>query len=190
MAGPQRSVAPQTEPPWRSTVAVEAIFVFGENAMKVSVAVAQIVACGTLLAFQCVGMAQTPTPTAAQPSAQPAYPSAPAPRNRVNPSGDEPTRKPEEPRCANLKGLEKAECERRDTVDDDAPAGVTSSMCEKQKETAKENAETDSAADTAKKKPATASSSSETAKPKVEQAEKQDRSSADEADTLGKPPAS
>jgi hypothetical protein len=161
--------------------------------MKVSVTVAQILACGTLLGFQCLGMAQTPTP--AQPSAQPSYPSAPAPRNRVNPSAEEPTRKPEEPRCANLKGLEKAECERRDTVDDDAPAGVTSSMREKQKETAKENAETDPAADTAKKKPAAAtSSSSETAKPKVDEkrprTEDKTNSGADEADTLGKPPAS
>ena len=160
--------------------------------MKVSATVAQALACSALLSVQCLSMAQTPTPTPAQPSAQPSYPSAPAPRNRVNPSAEEPARKAEEPRCANLKGLEKAECERRDNTDDDAPAGVTSSMREKQKETAKEIAETDPAADTAKKKPAAAtssSSSSETAKPKGAQAEEKDRSSADEADTLGKPPA-
>lgn len=155
--------------------------------MKVSLAIAKMVACGVLLGFQCLGMAQTPTPS--QPSAQPAYPSTPAPRNRVNPSAEEPTREPEVPRCANLKGLEKAECERRDTADDDAPAGVTSSMREKHKQTAKAEAETDPAADTQKKKPATAtSSSSATAKPKVDEKDETD-SAADEADTLGKPPA-
>jgi hypothetical protein len=32
------------------------------------------------------------------------------------------------PNCSSLRGLEKAECERRDTVRDDLPAGVTSTQ--------------------------------------------------------------
>jgi hypothetical protein len=81
------------------------------------------VACSMLLGV-CLsppGLAQTPTP---QPPAQPSYPSAPLPRNRVNAPPEVPSRKPDEPRCANLKGVEKAECERRDNTNDDAPAGV------------------------------------------------------------------
>lgn len=66
-------------------------------------------------------------------------------------------------------------------------------MREKQKEAAKENVDTstDAAADTAKKKPST-SSSSDTAKPKVGEKSTQTEkpnTGADEADTLGKPPA-
>ena len=34
--------------------------------------------------------------------------------------------------CDQLRGIAKSECERRDTVDDYAPAGVTPSMREKQ----------------------------------------------------------
>lgn len=37
--------------------------------------------------------------------------------------------------CSNLRGLEKAECERRDTVRDDLPAGVTSTQPKKNPET-------------------------------------------------------
>lgn len=159
--------------------------------MKVSNAIAQVLACSALLSFQCLSTAQTQTPTP-----QPSYPSTPAPRNRVNQPADAPARKADEPRCTNLKGVEKAECERRDSADDDAPAGVTSSMREKQKEAARENANTsaDSAADTAKEKPSSAkSSASEATKPEVDekrtQAEEKTRTDADEADTLGKPPA-
>lgn len=58
--------------------------------------------------------------------------------------------------------------------------------CEKQKEE-RVDTNTDPAADTASKKPSTAtSSSSEAAKPKREE---KSESGADEADTLGKPPA-
>jgi hypothetical protein len=32
------------------------------------------------------------------------------------------------PNCSNLRGLEKAECERRDTSRDDLPAGVTTTQ--------------------------------------------------------------
>jgi len=35
---------------------------------------------------------------------------------------------PSRPNCSELKGVEKSECERRDTVRDDLPAGVTSSQ--------------------------------------------------------------
>ena len=162
--------------------------------MKVSIAVEPVLACSALLGFQSLSMAQTQTP-APQPPAQPSYPSAPAPRNRVNQPAEAPAPKADEPRCTNLKGVEKAECERRDTTDDDAPAGVTSSMREKQKEAARENADTsaDTAADTAKEKPSSAKRSSEAAKPKVDEKRMQNgeksRTDADEADTLGKPPA-
>jgi hypothetical protein len=32
------------------------------------------------------------------------------------------------PNCSNMRGLEKAECERRDTSRDDLPAGVTTTQ--------------------------------------------------------------
>jgi hypothetical protein len=39
--------------------------------------------------------------------------------------------KPGRPDCSQMRGLEKSECERRDTTRDDLPAGVTSKQPEK-----------------------------------------------------------
>lgn len=67
------------------------------------------------------------------PPSQPAYPSSPQKRV-VNPAQREHAteNRAAERRCDQLTGLEKSECERRDASDDDAPAGVTPAMREKE----------------------------------------------------------
>jgi hypothetical protein len=75
------------------------------------------------------------------PPSQPAYPSSPqkrvvTPAQRERASESRAT----ERRCDELKGLEKSECERRDVSNDDAPAGVTRSMREKEEKARAEEA--------------------------------------------------
>lgn len=66
----------------------------------------------------------TPTPenqAAANPAANPANATA---RNRTRVATAAPNRRD----CTQLRGIEKSECERRDTARDDLPAGVTSTQ--------------------------------------------------------------
>ena len=62
-----------------------------------------------------------------------------------------------EPRCDKKSGLEKSECERRDVANDAAPAGVTTSMYEKERQIRADNeaattaSEADADSDTARR---------------------------------------
>ena len=62
---------------------------------------------------------RTPTTTTNNPASQ---------RSRIPPASRGVGTTGSKPNCSNLRGLEKAECERRDTVRDDLPAGVTSTQ--------------------------------------------------------------
>ena len=90
-----------------------------------------LTACAALL-WGSAAAAQTMTPSA-QPtpanaaSANPAGNTANATaRNRTRVATAAPN--PNQRDCSQLRGVEKSECERRDTVRDDLPAGVTSSQ--------------------------------------------------------------
>lgn len=136
------------------------------------------------------------------PPTQPAYPSS-QPKRAVNPAQRNADDSEPQRRCDQLTGLEKSECERRDNTDDDAPAGVTRSMREKEEKAReeKEAASTTSAADPrsdtadarSSSKPTSASSSTTTASAKSDQDEeaetaKQPASESDtESDTLDRP---
>jgi hypothetical protein len=109
------------------------------------------------------------------PPSQPPYPSSQQKRV-VTPAQRE--RAAEEPadtrRCDQLKGLEKSECQRRDTDNDDAPAGVTPSMREKEE---KARAEEEVAASTT----SAANPRSDTAGARTPSAPRPDDASADDA---------
>jgi hypothetical protein len=49
-------------------------------------------------------------------------------QNRIPPASRGVGTSGNKPDCSTLRGLEKAECERRDTVRDDLPAGVTTTQ--------------------------------------------------------------
>ena len=166
-------------------------------------------ACSTLLCLQSLGLAwaQTPSPTPAPPATnQPAYPSASAPPRRVNPQTPSRLKGADEARCMNLKGLKKSECERRDNPADEAPAGVTPAMRDKQRAADKEQEtpptataarpqpaeDATPASDTAKAKPSPyATQQSNPSSPPTPGNRAQDidktKSTADDADTLGRP---
>jgi hypothetical protein len=67
--------------------------------------------------------ARGPNATAANPATNVAHPTA---RNRTRVSNAVPSSNQRD--CSQLRGIEKSECERRDTVRDDLPAGVTSTQ--------------------------------------------------------------
>lgn len=98
----------------------------------------------------CAALGAAVAASAQTPPSQPAYPSSPqvTPNRGVNPAQRNTQREQADgPRCDELTGLERAECERRDVANDDAPAGVTSGMREREKEE-KAKAETEAAATT------------------------------------------
>jgi hypothetical protein len=66
------------------------------------------------------------SPTAANPAANPATPAA---RNRVRVASAGVIGNQRD--CSQLRGIDKSECERRDTVRDDLPAGVTTGAAER-----------------------------------------------------------
>jgi hypothetical protein len=71
-------------------------------------------------------------PPAAQPAnANPANNAANAttPRNRIRVAAGPPNQRD----CSPLRGIEKSECERRDTVRDDLPAGMTTGQAERKR---------------------------------------------------------
>lgn len=89
----------------------------------------RIAAPGLLIAALSFADARAQTPPE-----QPDYPASPE-QHRTNPAQRtiDPATTDREPRCDNLSGLERSECERRDITNDDAPAGVTTSMQEEEK---------------------------------------------------------
>jgi hypothetical protein len=98
-----------------------------------SVVVSALLAGATLC-----GQAQTP------PVQQPHPPSPRTEQDRTN-TNRVPQRNVDsqaqdaEPRCDKKSGLEKSECERRDIANDAAPAGVTTSMYEKERQIRADN---------------------------------------------------
>ena len=116
-----------------------------------SVVVSALLAGATLC-----GQAQTP------PVQQP-YPASPRTEqdrtntNRVPQRNVDPQAQDAEPRCDKKSGLEKSECERRDVANDAAPAGVTTSMYEKERQIRADNeaattaSEADADSDTARR---------------------------------------
>lgn len=155
-----------------------------------------------VLAIAALGVAIATHAQTQTPPTQPAYPSS-QPKRAVNPAQRNADDSEPQRRCDQLTGLEKSECERRDNTDDDAPAGVTRSMREKEEKAReeKEAASTTSAADPrsdtadarSSSKPTSASSSTTTASAKSDQDEeaetaKQPASESDtESDTLDRP---
>jgi hypothetical protein len=67
-------------------------------------------------------------PTAAHPAANPAASTA---RNRIRVAAAGVVSNQRD--CSQLRGLDKSECERRDTVRDDLPAGVTTGAAERKR---------------------------------------------------------
>lgn len=123
------------------------------------------------------------------PRAQPPYPAAEQSRGNPNRarSADriiEAETTDVELRCDKLSGLEKSECERRDISNDDAPAGVTSSMQQARMKARAENeaaaatSEAEADSDTARTKPA--ESTSRMRQAARDRTEREDRDSADE----------
>jgi hypothetical protein len=99
-----------------------------------------LTACIALL-WSSAAAAQTPSPAPSTPVRQPPtspLPSAPTPANQATPNpATNPANAAPSTRtrvvaadnrrdCTQLRGIEKSECERRDTSRDDLPAGVTS----------------------------------------------------------------
>ena len=87
------------------------------------------------LATCSIGLANAQTTTGTQPqgaqnTANPANPATPAAKKpvRQQPATQEATPTAGKPDCSAKKGLEKSECERRDTSRDDLPAGVTATQ--------------------------------------------------------------
>jgi hypothetical protein len=99
------------------------------------IAVRSAVMSALLAGIALCGQAQTP------PAQQPYHSSPRIEQDRPNANRVTPQRNvsPQtqtsdaEPRCDKLSGLEKSECERRDVANDAAPAGVTTSMYEKER---------------------------------------------------------
>ncbi len=77
--------------------------------------------------------AQTAPPgNPANPAANPSNPANPTvSRNRLRVAAAEAQRQGNRRDCTQLRGLDKSECERRDTSRDDLPAGVTSTQKER-----------------------------------------------------------
>jgi hypothetical protein len=76
--------------------------------------------------------AQTAPGNPANPAANPANPANPTvSRSRVRVAAAEIQGQGNRRDCTQLRGIEKAECERRDTSRDDLPAGVTSTQKER-----------------------------------------------------------
>lgn len=78
---------------------------------------------------------RTPTTTTSNPATNNSVDNPTSQRDRVPPASRGVGTTANKPNCSSLRGLEKAECERRDTVRDDLPAGVTSTQPKKTPET-------------------------------------------------------
>lgn len=123
------------------------------------------------------------------PQTQPAYPSSPQKRV-INPQRERTTDEDaSRRRCDELAGVERSECERRDSVDDDAPAGVTVSMREKEekaraeKEAASTTTAADTRSDTAGPGTQPTSSAKDVKRSEQEKAESQSEEPTSESDT-------
>jgi hypothetical protein len=79
--------------------------------------------------------AQTTSPgNPANPAANPANPANPTvSRNRVRVAAADVQGQGNRRDCTQLRGLDKSECERRDTARDDLPAGVTATQKERKR---------------------------------------------------------
>ncbi len=94
-----------------------------------------LVAVSVALVWSGSAAAQTaPAGNPANPAANPANPANPTvSRNRVRVAAAEAQGQGNRRDCTQLRGLEKSECERRDTSRDDLPAGVTSTQKERKR---------------------------------------------------------
>jgi hypothetical protein len=71
---------------------------------------------------------RTPTTTTSNPATNNSVDNPTSQQDRVPPAARGVGTTANKPNCSSLRGLEKAECERRDTVRDDLPAGVTTTQ--------------------------------------------------------------
>ena len=94
-----------------------------------------LVAVSVVLVWSGSAAAQTaPAGNPANPAANPANPANPTvSRNRVRVAAADAQGQGNRRDCTQLRGLERSECERRDTSRDDLPAGVTSTQKERRR---------------------------------------------------------
>jgi hypothetical protein len=94
-----------------------------------------LVAVSVALVWSGSAAAQTTSPgNPANPAANPANPANPTvSRNRVRVAAADVQGQGNRRDCTQLRGLDKSECERRDTARDDLPAGVTATQKERKR---------------------------------------------------------